>query len=78
VHIEHRGWKLEARWLASISPAMEGWVCYATRPASPHGLNIGRWATSDLALEHGRAHVDAKVDLPIQITQKPLVSRRRQ
>jgi hypothetical protein len=53
-------------------------VCYATRPGSPHELNIGRWLTSDLALEHGRAHVDAKVDLPIQTTRKPQVAKRRQ
>ena len=75
--MEHRGWKLQARWLTSISPPTEGWVCYATRPTSPHGLNIGRWPTSELALEHGRAHVDAKVDLPIQIAPKPQVSKRR-
>jgi hypothetical protein len=41
-------------------------------------LNIGRWPTSDLALEHGRAYVDAKVDLPVQITRLPQVSKRRQ
>lgn len=78
VDAEHRGWKLQARWLKSISPPSQGWVCYATRPGSPHGLNIGRWLTSDLALEHGRAHVDAKVDSPVQITRKPQVPKRRQ
>ena len=76
--MEHRGWKLQARWLRSISPPDEGWVCYATRPDSPHGLNIGRWATSDLALQHGCAHVDRKVDLPVQAIRKPPVTKRRQ
>jgi hypothetical protein len=71
VDAEHCGWKLEARWLTSISPPAEGWVCYATRPGAALGLNIGRWPTSELALEHGRAYVDSKVDLPAQTTQKP-------
>jgi hypothetical protein len=71
VNAEHRGWKLQARWLTSISPPSEGWACYVTRPGSPQGLNIGRWPTSELALEQGRAYVDAKVDLAAQTTPKP-------
>lgn len=77
VDAEHRGWKLQTRWHTSISPASEGWVCYVTRPGSYHELNIGRWPTSELALEHGRAHVEHQVDVSNQIAPKPQIAKRR-
>jgi hypothetical protein len=75
--VEHRGWKLQARWLTSLSADTEGWVCYATRPASTQGLNIGRWLSSELALEHGRAYVDQQVDRPVHVARKPHILKRR-
>ena len=75
---EHRGWKLQARWLQSLSAASGGWVCYATRPASSQELNLDRWRTSEDALEHGRAYVDSKVEAPVQAGQRPNVQKRRQ
>lgn len=74
---EHRGWTLQARWLQSITTESNGWVCYATRPASTQGLNLGRWLTSDLALEHGRAYVDRKLEAPAQTGRRPHVQKRR-
>ncbi len=78
MRIEHRGWTLEAQWLQSLTDAPHGWVCYATRPASSQGLNLGRWATSDLALEHGRAYVDRRVEAPVQPGQRLQVMKRKQ
>ncbi|WP_156385466.1 hypothetical protein [Ramlibacter sp. Leaf400] len=52
-------------------------MCYATRPASSQELNLGRWRTSDDALEHGRAYVDSKVEAPAQVGQRPNVQKRR-
>jgi hypothetical protein len=77
VNAEHRGWKLQVRWLRSLSADTEGWVCYATRPASSQDLNLGRWASSDLALEHGRAYVDRRAEAPAQTGQRPNVLKRR-
>jgi hypothetical protein len=76
VHTEHRGWKLQARWLHSLTASTEGWVCYATRPASSHGLNIGRWTSSDIALEQGRAYVDLKLEAPQPAGARPNVPKR--
>jgi hypothetical protein len=76
VDSEHRGWKLQARWLHSLSASTEGWVCYATRPSSSHGLNIGRWVSSDLALEHGRAYVDRRLAAPQATGSRPNVAKR--
>lgn len=77
VRSEHRGWKLKAQWLTSVSSGTQGWVCYATRPASSHDLNIGRWATSDDALEHGRAYVDRQLDSPALLSRKTLPVQKR-
>jgi hypothetical protein len=74
---EHRGWKLQARWLQSITADSDGWVCHATRPASTQGLTLGRWPTSELALEHGRAYVDRKLEAPAQIGRRPPVPKRK-
>jgi len=76
--VNHRGWRLQASWLRSFCGADDGWVCYATAPAAFHKLNIGRWGSSDLALEHGRAYVDRKMDAPVQATAKLTVQKRRQ
>ena len=78
VEVEHRGWKLQARWFHSFWGASEGWVCYITGPASSHKLNIGRWGSSDLAVEHGRAHVDRRLDASKQPPLKVSVQKRRQ
>jgi hypothetical protein len=77
VDTEHRGWKLQARWLKSTTATVQGWVCYATRPTSAQELNIGRWLSSDMALEQGRAYVDRQVDSPIHVQRRPLVPKRR-
>jgi len=77
VNNEHRGWKLEARLLHSLSADRAGWVCYATRPASTQELNLGRWLSSDLALEHGRAYVDRRVQEPVPTRPRLTVKRRQ-
>lgn len=60
--VEHRGWRLQARWTHSMMGAEDGWICYASGPASSHELNLGRWASSDDAFDHGRAYVDRRLD----------------
>jgi hypothetical protein len=77
IDAEHRGWKLRARWLKSTSASTQGWVCYATRPTSAQELNIGRWLSSEVALQHGRDYVDRQVDSPIDVRRKPNVLKRR-
>jgi hypothetical protein len=74
---EHRGWQLQVRWLNSLASASGGWVCYATRPAASQGLNIGRWDSSELALEHGRAYIDRQVEAPAPVRRKPNILKRR-
>ena len=74
---EHRGWKLKAQWLTSVSSGTDGWVCYASRPTSAQDLNIGRWPTSEAALEHGRAYVDRQLDSPaLHFRKMPVLKRR--
>jgi hypothetical protein len=77
VNVEHRGWTLQASWFHSFCGTTEGWVCFATRPSSCHKLNIGRWGSSEIALEHGRAYVDRRVDAPAQSGAKPGIQKRR-
>src|SRR6478735_12285275 len=74
---EHRNWTLQAHWFHSFRGATEGWVCYVTGPNSSHKLNIGRWPTSDLAFEHGRAHIDRRVDAANQAAARPGVPKLR-
>jgi len=77
--VEHRGWLLQVSWFRSSLGADEGWVCYAIAPGSFHKLNIGRWQSSELALEHGRAYVDRKVDdAPGPTVARLAVQKRRQ
>ena len=53
-------------------------MCFATRPASSHKLNIGRWRSSDEALEHGRAYVDRRMDKAgVSGAQLPVQKRRQ-
>lgn len=78
MHLEHRGWKLQASWYHSFSGDPDGWVCYATAPTSSHKLNIGRWGSSELALENGRAYVDRRIDTPARVGGKAAIQRRRQ
>jgi hypothetical protein len=77
VDTEHRGWKLQARLIRSMSESTGGWVCYATRPACSQELNIGRWKSSDLALEHGRAYVDRREEGPSHFSQGLKIQKRR-
>jgi hypothetical protein len=76
--IEHRGWTLQTTWLRASLGLPEGWVCFATRPTASHRVNIGRWSTSDLALEHGRAYVDRRIDECGAINANLPVQKRRQ
>jgi hypothetical protein len=76
-HVEHRGWTLQANWFRSFCGAADGWVCFASGPGSFHKLNIGRWRSLDLALEHGRAHVDRRIDRPGLTTANLSVQPRR-
>jgi hypothetical protein len=78
VNTEHRGWKLQARWFHSFWKASEGWVCYVTSPESSHKLNIGRWNSSDLALEHGRAYIDRRHNATRMGAARPPTNSRRQ
>ncbi len=75
--IEHRGWTLQTTWFRSSLGVAEGWVCFATRPTATHRLNIGRWKNSDLALEHGRAYVDSRIDKPGSTRGNLPVQKRR-
>lgn len=74
--VEHRGWTLQASLFRSSLGAPEGWVCFATRPNGSHKLNIGRWESSEIALENGRAYVDRQMDKAL-VSAKPGVPRRR-
>lgn len=62
VDTQHRGWTLQTTWYRSSLGVTEGWVCFATRPTASHRVNIGRWSSSELALENGRAYVDRRMD----------------
>ena len=73
----HRDWTLQAHWFPSFWGAPEGWICYVTGPDSFHRLNIGRWPSSDLAFEHGRAYVDRRVDAPNQAAARPNLQKIR-
>jgi hypothetical protein len=74
---EYRGWTLQTTWYRSSLGVSEGWVCFATRPTASHRVNIGRWSTSDEALEHGRAYVDRRIEEPRLPNASPLVQKRR-
>ncbi|MBE7368919.1 hypothetical protein [Ramlibacter pallidus] len=75
--VEHRGWTLQTTWFRSSLGVSEGWVCFATRPTASHRVNIGRWTNSDLALEHGRAYVDRRMDKPELASAKLAVQQPR-
>ena len=77
VDAEHRGWTLQAHSFTSFRGTDDGWVCYVTGPDSFHKLNIGRWATSELAFEHGRAYVDRRVDAPNQAATRQKLQKIR-
>lgn len=68
VREEYCGWKLQARWFSSVASIAEGWVCYVTGPTSSHELNIGRWTSSDEAIQHGRLYVDQRLRSPTRGT----------
>lgn len=68
VREEHHGWKLQARCFSSLATLAQGWVCYVTGPTSSRELNIGRWSSSDEAIEQGRLYVDQRLSSPPRAT----------
>lgn len=68
---------LDTTWFRSSFGVSEGWVCFATRPSASHRLNIGRWGSSDLALEGGRAYVDRQIDNVATRAKLPIQERRQ-
>lgn len=70
VNVEYFGWRIKARWFYSFWGASEGWVCYVGEGGAQPKLNIGRFASSQVAVERGKAYVDRANEKARKVAKK--------
>lgn len=76
----YRGWTLYVRWFPPFALTDQGWLCYPIEPGkakSARSLSLGRFPSSEIAFEKGRAWVDQVLD-PAPKGKRPPARRRRE